>query len=77
MFCSELMSCVSGMTGKETEEHGGTLLQCHSGHHRFHTWLDPGWNPGRGGGKPENNRLSYSTLDKVRSEEIQRNTSPR
>jgi hypothetical protein len=23
------------------------------------TWLDPGWNPGRRGGKPATNRLSY------------------
>jgi hypothetical protein len=26
---------------------------------RNHTWLHPGLNPGRGGGKPETNRLSY------------------
>jgi hypothetical protein len=28
------------------------------------TWTDPGWNPGRRGGKPATNRLSYGAARK-------------
>jgi hypothetical protein len=31
-------------------------------HQKTHTWLDPGWTPGRRGGKPATNRLSYGAV---------------
>jgi hypothetical protein len=42
----------------ETEVLGENLPQRHFVHHNP-TWPDPGANPGRRGGKPATNRLSY------------------
>jgi hypothetical protein len=42
----------------ETEVLGENLPQRHFVHH-IPTWPDPGLNPGRRGGKPATNRLSY------------------
>jgi hypothetical protein len=42
----------------ESEVLGENLPQRHLFHHKSH-WLDPGLNPGRRGGKPATNRLSY------------------
>jgi hypothetical protein len=43
----------------ETEVLGENLSQRHFVHHKNPTWLDLGLNPGRRGGKPATNRLSY------------------
>jgi hypothetical protein len=45
----------------ETEVFGENLPQCHFVQNNFQTWPDPASNPGRRAGKPETNRLSYST----------------
>jgi hypothetical protein len=42
------------------EINGENLPQCHFAHHKS-TWPDPGSNPGRHGGKPATNHLSYGT----------------
>jgi hypothetical protein len=44
--------------GRETEVLGENLHQRHFAHHKSHL-PDPGSNPGRRGGKPATNRLSY------------------
>jgi hypothetical protein len=43
----------------ETEVIGENLPQCHFCPSQNLTWSDPGLNPGRRGGKPATNRLSY------------------
>jgi hypothetical protein len=43
---------------RETEVLGENLPQRHVVHHNL-AWLDPVSNPGRRGGKPATNRLSY------------------
>jgi hypothetical protein len=43
----------------ETEVLGEILPQRHFCPSHNPTWPDPGLNPGRGGGKPATNRLSY------------------
>jgi hypothetical protein len=43
----------------ETEVLGGTLPQRHFCPSQNPTWPDPGLNPGRRGGKPATNLLSY------------------
>jgi hypothetical protein len=43
----------------ETEVLGEKLPQSHSCPSQNPTWPDPGFNPGRRGGKPATNRLSY------------------
>jgi hypothetical protein len=43
----------------ETEVLGENLPQRHFCPSQNPTWLDPGLNPGRWGGKPATNRLSY------------------
>jgi hypothetical protein len=43
----------------EAEVLGENLLQRHFCPSQNPTWLDPGLNPGRPGGKPATNRLSY------------------
>jgi hypothetical protein len=44
---------------RETEVLGENLPQRHFCPSQNHTWPDPGLNPGRRGGKPATNRLSY------------------
>jgi hypothetical protein len=44
-----------------TEVLGENLSQCRFGHHKPHM-LCPDANPGRRGGKPATNRLSYGTV---------------
>jgi hypothetical protein len=48
------------MIGKETEVLGENLPQCRFVHHKHHMFC-PDANPGRLGGKPATNRLSYGT----------------
>jgi hypothetical protein len=51
---------IGGMIGRETEVLGKNLPQCRFVHHKPHMLcLDA--NPGRHGGKPATNRLSYGT----------------
>jgi hypothetical protein len=45
---------------EETEVLGGNLPQCRFVHHKIPTYY-PDANPGRRGGKPATNRLSYGT----------------
>jgi hypothetical protein len=45
--------------GRETEVLGENLPQRHFLSTTHPTWLDPGLKPGRRGGKPVTNRLSY------------------
>jgi hypothetical protein len=49
----------------ETEELGENLPQRHFVHHKS-TWPDPGSNPGRRGGKPATNSLSYGAAYNVK-----------
>jgi hypothetical protein len=48
----------------ETEVLGEILPQCHFRPSQNPTWPDPVWNPGRRGGKPATNRLSYGAAPK-------------
>jgi hypothetical protein len=47
----------------ETEVLGENPPQCHFVHHKPH--MLPGRNPGRRGGKPATNRLSYGTASYI------------
>jgi hypothetical protein len=51
------------LAGK-TEVFGENLPQCRFVHHKSHM-LCPDANPGRRGGKPATNRLSYGTVSKT------------
>jgi hypothetical protein len=53
------------MIARETEVLGENLPQCHFIHHKPHM-LCPDANPGRRGGKPATNHLSYSTAFTLR-----------
>jgi hypothetical protein len=48
-----------------TEVLGQNLPQYHFAHHKFHMILPLGSNPGRRGGRPATNRLSYGTAYKT------------
>jgi hypothetical protein len=54
--CGEEMEC---RLAGETEVLGENLPQSHFCQSQNPTWPDPGFNPGRRGGKPATNRLSY------------------
>jgi hypothetical protein len=56
MITEKQMDC---RLAEETEVHGGNLPQRHFCPSQNPTWPDPGLNPGRRGGKPATNRLSY------------------
>jgi hypothetical protein len=47
----------------ETEVSGGNLPQGHFCPSQNPTWPDPGLHPGRRGGKPATNRLSYGSAE--------------
>jgi hypothetical protein len=49
----------------ETEVLGENLPQPHFCPSQNSTWADPGLNPGRRGGKPATNRLSYGAANIV------------
>jgi hypothetical protein len=48
----------------ETEVLGENLPQHHFCPAQNPSWLDPGLNPGRRGGKPATNRLSYGAANR-------------
>jgi hypothetical protein len=56
MIVEKQMECI--LAG-ETDVLGENLSQRHFCPSQNPTWQDPGWNPGRRGGKPATNRLSY------------------
>jgi hypothetical protein len=58
MIVEKQMECTSRLAG-ETEVLGENLPQRHFCSSQNPTWPDPGLNPGRPGGKPATNRLSY------------------
>jgi hypothetical protein len=49
----------------ETEVIGENLPQCHFWPSQNPTWPDSGLNPGRRGGKPATNRLSYGAANEL------------
>jgi hypothetical protein len=54
----------------ETEVLGENLPQRHFCLSQNPTWPDPGLNPGRRGGKPATNRLSYGAARPARSQSL-------
>jgi hypothetical protein len=50
---------------RETEVQEENLSQCATLSTINPTWPDLGWNPGRRGGKPVTNRLSYGTANLI------------
>jgi hypothetical protein len=56
MMMENLVELLAG----KTEVLGENLPQCRFVHHKPHM-ISPGANPGRRGGKPATNRLSYGT----------------
>jgi hypothetical protein len=57
----------------ETEVFWENLPQCHFCPSQNPTWPDPGLNPGRHGGKPATNRLSYGAPKNTRTSVVLRN----
>jgi hypothetical protein len=62
---------------RETEVLGKNLPQRHFCPSQNPTWLDPGLNPGRRGGKPATNRLSYGAaiVDLLLGNDLEKKTT--
>jgi hypothetical protein len=67
MIVEKQMECI--LAG-ETEVLVENLSQRHFSPSQNPTWPDPGLNPGRRGGKPATNRLSYGAARNSQLEEV-------